>query len=161
MISTTLIAVVLGAKVETNGQPSEGLKARLDHAVDLYKQGYFKLVLVSGGHGREGYDEPVVMRGYLETHGVSHGAIFEDNDGSNTWHTAHNTAQFVTQHHLKSVLIISEYFHLPRCRMAFARFGVAPIYSSHAPFWSRRNFYSLPREVVGYVGYYFRPLDIQ
>jgi SanA protein len=57
------LAVVPGSKVRPDGQPSLMLRARLDHAVDLYRKGYFKLVLVSGGHGWEGYDEPAVSRG--------------------------------------------------------------------------------------------------
>jgi len=152
------IAVVLGNAVKRDGQPSQQLKARLDHTVDLYRQGYFKLILVSGGVGKEGYDEPAAMRRYLESESVPHDAIFEDAGGSNTWHTAEDTARFLTEHHLKSVLIISQYFHMPRCRLAFARFGIAPAYSSHAPLWSLRDFFSVPREVVGYVGYYFRPM---
>ncbi len=150
------LGVVPGNKVRPDGQPSQALKARLDHAVDLYRQGYFKLILVSGAHGKEGYDEPVVMRNYLEAHGIPHDAIFEDNKGYKTWQTAQNAAVFMNEHHLQSVLIISQYFHLPRCRLAFVKFGIQPIYTSHARYWSLRDFYSLPREVIGYVVYYFR-----
>ena len=151
------LAVVLGSRVQLDGSPSDSLKARLDHTLDLYRSGYFKLVLVSGGRGREGYDEPAVMRRYLEARGIPHEDIFEDNGGSNTWRTARNTAAFLQAHHLNSVLIISQYFHLPRCRLAFAKFGIAPVYWSHAPFWARRDLYSVPREVVGFVGYSICP----
>lgn len=149
------LAVVLGNRVKPDGTPSPALQARLDHAVELYREHYFKLILVSGGHGKEGFDEPVVMRSYLEAQGVPSNAIFEDNNGSDTWLTAQNTAQFLSEHHLQSVFIISQYFHMPRCRLAFARFGMAPIYWSHAPFWSLRDFYSVPREMAGYIDYYF------
>ena len=150
------LAVVLGNKVELDGTPSPQLKARLDHTVDLYRKGYFKWILVSGAHGKEGYDEPRVMKKYLAAQGIPSDAIFEDNEGYNTWATAKNTASFLQQHHLTSVLIISQYFHMPRCRLAFARFGISPIYTSHAHHWSLRDFFSVPREVVGYVAYYFR-----
>jgi vancomycin permeability regulator SanA len=160
-LHTADIAVVLGNKVRPDGVPSQMLKARLNHTAELYRQGYFKLILVSGGLGKEGYNEPVVMRHYLESQGVPHDVIFEDNGGTNTWGTAKDTASFLAQHHLTSALIISQYFHIPRCRLAFARFGIAPVYSSHAPYWSVRDFYSVPREVVGYVGYYFRASGIQ
>jgi vancomycin permeability regulator SanA len=150
------LAVVLGNKVRPDGSPSEMLKARLNHTADLYRQGYFKLILVSGGHGKEGYDEPVVMRRYLEANGIPADAIFEDNEGYTTWRTAHNTVTFLKEHNLKSVLIISQYFHMPRCRLAFSKFDIKPAYTSHAPFWSIRDFYSVPREVIGYGVYYFR-----
>jgi len=150
------LAVVLGNKVQPDGTPSEMLKARLDHTVNLYRQGYFKLILVSGGHGKEGYDEPVVMRRYLEANGVPSDAILEDNEGYTTWRTAQNTARLLNDRHLNSVLIVSQYFHLPRCRLAFAKFGIEPIYASHAPFWSIRDLYSVPREVIGFCAYYSR-----
>ena len=150
------LAVVLGSKVDRDGHPSSGLAARLDHAITLYQAGYFKQVLVSGGHGREGYDEAAIMRQYLETHGIPSTAIFEDDDGYTTWMTARNSARIMEQHHLKSALVISEYFHMPRCRLAFAKFGISPVYASHASFWSIRNLYSLPREVAGLVEYSLR-----
>jgi hypothetical protein len=43
-----------------------------------------------------------------------------------------------------------------RCRLAFEKFGLAPVYSSHAPYWSVRDFYSVPREVAGCVAYAMR-----
>jgi len=147
------LAVILGNKVEPNGQPSPMLKARLDQAVVLYQQGYFRQVLVSGAYGKEGYDEPVIMRRYLEANGLPPTIIFEDNEGNTTWHTAKNTARFLKEHHLSSVLIISQYFHLPRCRLAFSKYGISPLYSSHASYWSIRDFYSVPREIVGYAAY--------
>jgi vancomycin permeability regulator SanA len=152
------LAVVLGNMVLPDGTPSKILKARLDHTVDLYQQGYFKLILVSGGHGKEGYDEPVVMRHYLEAKGIPHGAILEDNDGYNTWKTAQSSARILHERNLQSVLVISQYFHMPRCWLAFSKFGIKPIYMSHAPLESLRDLYpdALPREVVGYVVYYFR-----
>jgi len=152
------LAVVLGNMVLPDGTPSKILKARLDHAVDLYHQGYFKLILVSGGHGKEGYDEPVVMEHYLETKGIPHKVILEDNDGYTTWKTAQNSARIMKERHLQSVLIISQYFHLPRCRLAFSSFNIRTIYTSPARHGRLHDLYidALPREVVGYVVYYFR-----
>ena len=158
-LHTADLAVVLGSKVNRDGRPSSGLEARLDHAIALYQSGYFKQVLVSGGHGREGYDEATVMRQYLETHGVPSNAILEDDDGYTTWMTARNTARIMEQRRFKSALVISEYFHMARCRMAFEKFGISPVYTSHAPFWSVRNFYSVPREVAGILEYSLRKAD--
>lgn len=63
-------AVVLGNKVEDDGQPSERLKARLDRTLELYGEGYFALVIVSGGIGKEGFDEAKVMKSYLLANGI-------------------------------------------------------------------------------------------
>jgi vancomycin permeability regulator SanA len=153
------LAVVLGNKVEPDGTPSPQLKARLDHAIELYNQEYFKMILVSGAQGKEGYDEAQVMRQYLETNGVPSDAIFEDNKGNTTWNTAQNTAKFMQAHRLTSVLIISQYFHIARCEIAFSKFGINHIYTTHAPYWSLRDFYSVPREIVGCIVYFFRRAD--
>src|SRR4051812_7466681 len=64
------VAIVLGSKVETNGTPSPRLKARLERAIELYQAKLFPYVIVSGGTGREGYNEAEVMRGYLMAHGI-------------------------------------------------------------------------------------------
>src|SRR5262245_58879597 len=42
--------VVMGA-AQYNGRPSPVLKARLDHAVQLYKQGYSRTIITTGGYG--------------------------------------------------------------------------------------------------------------
>jgi vancomycin permeability regulator SanA len=153
------LAVVLGSKVNSDGQPSLMLRARLDHAVALYRKGYFKLVLVSGGRGKEGYDEAVVMGKYLAANGVPGPLILEDHDGTTTWMTAKNTARIMGERHLKSVLVVSQYFHMARCRLALEKFGIGTVYTSHAPFWSVRDFYSVPREAVGYLAYAMRKPD--
>lgn len=153
------VAVVLGNKVNPNGTPSPMLKARLDHAVKLYQEGYCKLILVSGGFGKEGYSEPAVMHKYLENMSIPSDLIFEDPQGNNTWATAKNTANFLQQHQLKSAIIVSQYYHIARCRLAFGKFGITPIYSSHANYYSPKDLYSIPREVFAFVSYFFRSPD--
>src|ERR1700744_1646521 len=59
------VGVVLGNKVEANGQPSLALAGRLDEALALYRQGYFPKLFVSGAFGKEGLPEAPVMRDYL------------------------------------------------------------------------------------------------
>jgi vancomycin permeability regulator SanA len=57
------VGLVLGNTVFTNGTPSPRLAARPDRAFELYEQGRFGHILVSGARGKEGHDETVVMRG--------------------------------------------------------------------------------------------------
>jgi len=151
------LGVVLGATVHPNGQPSTALRARLDEALLLYRQGYFPLVMVSGGLGREGHQEAEVMKAYLTARGVPEAAIVVDNDGNDTYLTARHTAQLLHARKLRSVLVISQYFHLPRCRLALARFGVPTIYSGPANRIEGRDLYSIAREVFGYPVYLLRP----
>jgi vancomycin permeability regulator SanA len=150
------IALVLGNKVETNGTPSRRLRARLDKTLELYFAGYFTTIIVSGGIGKEGYDEAKVMRDYLVANGISLENIIMDNRGINTLASAKNTLEILSKRKLNSVFIVSQYFHLPRARLALRNYGVSVIYSAHANFFEVRDIYSLLREVVGYVDYAFR-----
>lgn len=150
------VALVLGNTVNTDGTPSPRLQARLDKTLELYRNGYFPTIIVSGGIGIEGYDEAKVMSDYLVFHGVSADQIIIDNEGINTYASAKNTLQIIRDSNKKSVFVISQYFHLPRTRLALERLGVSPIYSAHANFFEWRDIYSSLREVVAYISYALR-----
>lgn len=150
------VAVILGNAVQSDGQPSPRLKARLDKAVQLYRQGLFSNIIVSGGVGVEGFDEAVVMKRYLTAHSVLDDHIFVDSGGRTTYLTAKHSAQLMKEKHWTSALVISQYFHIPRTCLALKQFGVLFIYSAHAEFFEVRDIYSTAREVVGYGSYLFR-----
>lgn len=147
------VAVVLGNTVNPDGSPSRRLAARLDMALELYHRGVFKNVIVSGGVGREGFDEAVVMKDYLARLGVPQNQIIVDSLGLTTAATARNVALIAKEHHWKSVLVVSQYFHIPRCRLALSAAGIDPVYAAHAHFFEPRDIYSISREVIGYAAY--------
>ncbi len=150
------VAVVLGNAVQPNGQPSPRLKARLDKAVQLYHQGLFSNIIVSGGVGIEGFDEAVVMKQYLVMQDIPDDHVFVDSGGRTTYLTAKYSAHLMKEQRWRSALVISQYFHIPRTRLALKQFGVLPVYSAHAEFFEFRDIYSTAREVVGYSSYLFR-----
>lgn len=150
------IALVLGSKVELDGTPSPRLRARLDRTVELYQVGYFPAVIASGGVGKEGYDEAAVMRDYLVAHGVPQERVIVDSKGDTTFASARNTAEIVRQRKISSVFVITQYFHIPRSKLALEHFGIKTVYAAHAHWFEQRDFYSAPREVAGYIRYLFR-----
>ena len=81
-------AVVLGNKVELDGKPSKRLKGRLDRAVELYKKEYFEYIIVSGGIGKEGFNEAKVMKNYLVEKGIPNECVILDDKGYNSFMTA-------------------------------------------------------------------------
>ncbi len=147
------VAVVLGNTVNPDGTPSNRLAARLDMAVELYRRGLFKNVVVSGGVGREGFDEAEVMKDYLVNQGVPRASIVVDSLGVTTAATAKNTAALAKLHGWSRVLVVSQYFHIPRCRLALSQAGLAPVFSAHARYFELRDLYSILREIVGYAAY--------
>ncbi|WP_020614835.1 ElyC/SanA/YdcF family protein [Paenibacillus daejeonensis] len=147
------VAVVLGNKVELNGQPSERLQARLDKAVELYHEGYFPLIVVSGGIGIEGFDEAEVMKAYLVSKDVPEEHIIEDPNGYDSGMTAHNTKQMMDQRALDSVMVVTQYFHITRTKLAFKNEGVEDVYGAHARIFEWRDIYSTIREFPAYYKY--------
>lgn len=151
--------LVLGNTVQLDGKPSARLSARLKKALELYRAGVFPRILVSGGLGPEGWEEAEVMRDYLKEGGVPESAIVVDREGWTTWASAVKTRDYLQAHQLKSVLVVSQYFHVPRARLALRRVGVPVVYGAHAPFFELRDLYSIPRELAGLVKYTLRRQD--
>ncbi|MBL4650529.1 MAG: YdcF family protein [Aureispira sp.] len=147
------VVVILGNKVNENGQLSERLKARVDKGLQLYQKGWYQQILVSGGLGKEGHLEGDAMAAYLIQKGVPSAAILIDNKGNNTNATALNTkALFSSQ---TSITIVSQYYHISRTRLAFQKAGFTSIYGVHADYFELRDFYSIFREFFGYYKYWW------
>ena len=150
------VAIVPGNTVEKDGRPSARLGARLDQTVALYRRGLFPAVIVSGGVGVEGFDEAEVMKRYLVEHGVPEGSVHVDGGGATTHLTARNASRMMRANGWRSAMVVTQYFHVPRMRLAMQRSGVTPVFSSHARYFELRDVYSIAREVVGYGSYLLR-----
>lgn len=155
-INKSELIVILGNKVELNGVPSLRLKSRLDKGYDLYMKRFAPLILVSGGIGKEGYDEAEVMKNYLINLGIPKEVIITDSKGIDSFNTALNTKQILTERSLNSVLVVSNYYHISRTKLAFKKSGIEKVYGAHANYFEIRDLYSIPREVIGYYYYLFR-----
>jgi uncharacterized SAM-binding protein YcdF (DUF218 family) len=144
--------VVLGNTVR-HGKPSARLAARLQEGERLWRAGYAPVIIVSGGIERDGEDEGLVMRAALLAHGVPDSVIVADSQGRDTWETARFTSRWLAAHHARSVIAVSQYFHLVRCQIALRRFGVPIVYRSGPRYFEWRDLYSAPREVIGLLQY--------
>jgi uncharacterized SAM-binding protein YcdF (DUF218 family) len=149
--------VVFGNKVERDGKPSPSLASRLDKALALYREGRAPWVIVSGGLGKEGWDEAEVMADYLAEGGIPRAAILIDRVGNNTYLTALHTASLAEEHHLRRFLLVSHFYHLPRARLMFQRLGMQEVHLAHAERFVARDFYyGLMREVIAFPVYFVR-----
>ncbi len=148
------VIVVPGNTLGPDGKPSPRLRARLDAAFALFHGQHARYVFVSGGIGKEGFDEAASMSSYLVEKGIPQAAIIKDNLGVDTDSTAKNAATFMRLHNLRTALIATQYFHVPRMRMALKRHGVQVTGSLHPNFFELRDLYSTAREVPAYIGYF-------
>jgi vancomycin permeability regulator SanA len=142
-IYTADVAVVLGNEVRPDGQPSDRLKARLNKAVELFDQKQTYNFIVSGGTGKEGQDEAKVMAKYLIDKSIPAENIFIDSQGITTEATAENSVKIMNENNWHSVIIVSQYFHIARTKLAFQKQGIAEIYSASANYFELRDLYSI------------------
>lgn len=152
------VIVVLGAKVYEDGTPSEALAERVATGVELYRQGYSKKLLVSGGIGREGHDEAAVMKRLAVRMGVAEGDVVEDNQGNNTEATLVNAKAWLEARGGGRALVVSHYHHLPRVKLLGLRRGVA-CYTVPADEGERLlagTPYYVAREALALAYYYLR-----
>ncbi|PJJ18521.1 DUF218 domain-containing protein [Janthinobacterium sp. 67] len=150
------VIVVPGNTIAPDGTPSPRLQARLDVALKQFQEHRAPRILVSGATGKEGFDEAAAMARYLQSRGVPAGAIIEDNQGWTTDATARNAAVLMRTHGWKTAMVATQYFHVPRFRLALERSGIAVSGNVHAPYFELRDLYSVPRETVGYAVYFMR-----
>jgi len=113
--------VVLGA-AQYNGRPSPVLRARLDHALGLYREGLAPLVLVTGGVGRgDTTSEASVGRRYLIAHGVPADAVVAQSEGRTTMASMTAVTGWLRGRGLRRVLLVSDPFHMFRLRLESRR----------------------------------------
>lgn len=147
------VAVVLGSKVNRDGSASPRLAARLSKARDLHRDGMVAAIIVSGGTGKEGVPEGSAMKQWLVGQGVPEAAILVDDAGVDTMATARNAAAMMQAHGFNSAIVVTQYFHISRTRLAFSKNGHPDVGSAHPDYFEMRDLYSIAREIPGYASY--------
>lgn len=124
------VIVVLGA-AQYDGRPSPVLKARLDHAVQLYKDGLAPRLLFTGGR-RDGdaVSEAVTGQRYSLKHGVPPTAIMLESTSRTTLASIRGAALMLgtdTTTASPRVLLVSDPFHMLRLTVLARMYGMAPM----------------------------------
>lgn len=123
---------VLGA-AQYNGRPSPVFRARLDHAVTLFRAGHAPVVLVTGGVGRrDTLSEAAVGARYLAGRGIPPSAIVQLPAGADTYASLAEVAGWFRGRGSRRVLLVSDAFHLLRLRILARRLALDPV-TSPAP----------------------------
>jgi uncharacterized SAM-binding protein YcdF (DUF218 family) len=123
------VILVLGA-AEYRGHPSQVLRARLDHALELYRQKLAPLVLTTGGAGGDPvFTEGGVGRSYLIGHGVPPEAIIVETEGETTVESTAMAGEIMRRMGLRSVIVVSDGYHIYRVKRMLQFRGLA-VYGS-------------------------------
>jgi uncharacterized SAM-binding protein YcdF (DUF218 family) len=118
--------VVLGA-AQYAGRPSPVLRARLDHALSLWKRKLATVLILTGGMGTgDTTSEAAVGRNYAKKHGVPDTLILVEHQGRTTSESMKAVAGMLEVRGLNSALLVSDPFHMLRLRILARRFGFTP-----------------------------------
>ena len=139
--------VVLGA-AQYAGRPSPVLKARLDHAMLLWKRGLASWLIVTGGMGSgDTTSEAAVGRRYALRQGVPDSAILLEDHGRTTIASLAGVSEIMSRRHLRRAILVSDPFHTLRLRILARQYGLDCVTSP-----TRTSPISASRtEALGYV----------
>ena len=147
------VIVVLGA-AEYRGRPSPVFKARLDHALELYRRSLAPRVLTSGGAGGDPvFTEGGVGRSYLVGNGVPSEAIIVEPEAETTVQSMAAVAEIMRRMGLKTCILVSDGYHIFRAKQMLATQGFS-VYGSPRPDPSAegaRQWWLYARQSVGYL----------
>lgn len=110
-------AIAVFGAAEYDGRPSPVLRARLDHALMLYQDGYAPLLVTLGGNNiGDAHSEGGVGHDYLLAHGVKESQIIAETNSNDTEESATRLAAIARENHLRTVLVVSDGTHLFRIK---------------------------------------------
>jgi len=151
--------VVLGARVWSDGRPSDALQYRLNSAVEAYQSGLSGAILVCGAQGdNEPATEASVMKEVLMNSGVPEQAIFVEDASYNTKQNLENARAIMEAQGFESAIVITSDYHVERALWLARDAGIEEVYGIAAA--SPRPFFTIwrlrAREAASWVMYFFR-----
>jgi uncharacterized SAM-binding protein YcdF (DUF218 family) len=127
-------AIVIFGAAEYSGRPSPVLRARLDHALDLFHRGLAPVIITTGGAAADPiFSEGGVGRDYLMRHGVPERSLIAETQGRDTAESALRVGVIMRANGLHSCVAVSDEYHVFRIRKLLEREGVGPIYVAPRP----------------------------
>lgn len=158
--------IVLGA-AQYNGVPSPTLKWRLQHALDLYRDGVAPAIVTVGGKAPgDNYTEAAAGRTWLiEKGGVPAGKVFAVPVGRDTLESLRAAGREFDRHHWSSAVIVTDPWHgLRSKRMAEdqgIRAAASPTRSGPSVQTRGTQFNYIVRETGGYLSYVLLGKSVQ
>lgn len=113
--------LVLGAGVKKDGSPTHMLEDRILEGVSLYKLGASDVMIMSGDHGTEYYDEVNCMKNYAIEQGVASEDIFMDHAGFCTYDSMYRASHIFG---IKRMIIVTQDYHMYRAIYDARKLGI-------------------------------------
>ena len=150
-------AIAVFGAAEYDGRPSPVLRARLDHALDLYGRGLAPLVItLGGGDVGDQHSEGGVGHDYLLARGVPERAIIAETQSDNTEESAARLAVIARANHLNRIIVVSDGTHLFRIHALCEKVGLT-VYTSPRPAGKgisrQETFARMAHEIISYTAW--------
>jgi uncharacterized SAM-binding protein YcdF (DUF218 family) len=118
------VIVILGARVEPDGQPGPDLRVRTLHAVSLYQQGLAPYVICTGGYHNDRLSAAAVACNLAISQGVPQDRALLADGSMTTGEDAARTRDLVAAHGWQTAILVSHPLHLERARLLFEEQGI-------------------------------------
>ncbi len=132
--------VVFAGGVGESGKVGQGFEERVQHAVELYRQGYAQEMVFSSGYIYV-FEEPIVMKALVVSLGVKPDAIILEERATNTYENVAFTKRILEAKGWHNIILISSPYHMLRAKMVFKKIApdIKVIYSPvpNSRFYSR------------------------
>ena len=93
------------------------------------------------------------MKQYLVQQGVPAEDEIADNDGKNTYFTAEDYLKWNEKEKYQSVIIVSQFYHITRCKYIFHKVGIPHLHHVSSDVYSWRDIPGTIREVPAFYKY--------
>lgn len=141
------VAIVFGAGVWSDGSPSNALYDRIVTAVELYRAGRVRKILMSGDNPTKQYDEPTVMKQTAMQLGVPEADIVLDFAGRRTYDTCYRAKEIFE---VQKAILVTQEFHQARALYLCSNLGIDSVgitanrrkYEGEN-YWAFREFFSI------------------
>jgi vancomycin permeability regulator SanA len=158
--------IVLGA-AQYNGVPSPTLKWRLQHALDLYRDGVAPAIVTVGGKAAgDNYTEAGSGRAWLiEKGGMPASKVFAVPVGRDTLESMKAVGKEFDRHHWSSAVIVTDPWHGLRAKKMAEDSGIkaaaSPTRSGPSVQTRDTQFHYIVRETGGYLSYVLLGKSVQ
>jgi uncharacterized SAM-binding protein YcdF (DUF218 family) len=154
------VLIVLGAKIQEDGKPSNALVRRVNHAVDIVRKGCESGLILTGGIGNFPPAEAVVMKTLALSKGIPENKIFLEITARSTFENAFACLRIMEINNWDRALIITDRYHMSRALLVFQILGIK-VSGSHPEYTFtnnnlRRWIYCYLREIAAFAWYYLR-----
>ena len=134
--------VVFAGGVGESGQAGGGYQERVKQAIDLYKAGYARSMVLSSGYVYS-FREAEVMRALAVDNGVPASAIVLELRATSTYQNVVFVDDILRDHHWQKILLVSSPYHMRRATMVWRKLAPRVTVIPSPP--PQSQFYDHPR----------------